>query len=176
MIEHAADALDDRQAEAEPARHLGALVEPLEFPEDHRGASMTGCRGRCRQTSTRSFPPRRRQPTSTRPFGVYLIALETRFCSSRRSSRRSERIASRAGHELQLEAFLAGQRGELDLELAQQIVDAEAGELRPHRAGVEPRDVEQRAEDLFDRLERGIDVVDEPRSSPSLPRRSHQRW
>ena len=33
----------------------------------------------------------------TRPVGVYLIALETRFCSRRRSSRRSERTVSEEG-------------------------------------------------------------------------------
>ena len=59
--------------------------------------------------------------------------------------------------------LLARERRELDLELAQQLVDAEADDLRLHRAGVEPRDVEQRAEDLLDRLERGIDVADESR-------------
>ena len=32
-----------------------------------------------------------------------------------------------------------------------------------HRAGVEPRNVEQRAEDFLDRLERGVDIADEPR-------------
>ena len=34
VIEHAGDPLDDRQAEAEPARHLGALIEPVEFTEN----------------------------------------------------------------------------------------------------------------------------------------------
>ena len=113
----------------------------------------------------RSLPPRRRQPTSTRPFGVYLIALETRFCSSRRSSRRSERTASEQGTNIEFEALLARQRREFDLELAQQLVDAEADEFRPHRAGVEPRNVEQRAENLLDRFERGIDVADQAAAS-----------
>ena len=36
-------------------------------------------------------------------------------------------------------------------------------DLRLHRAGVEPRNVEQRAEDLLDRVERGVDVADELR-------------
>ena len=35
--------------------------------------------------------------------------------------------------------------------------------LRPHRAGIEPRDIEQRAEDFLHGFERGIDVRDEPR-------------
>ena len=38
VVEHARDALDDRQAEPEAARHLGALVEPLELPEDQPSA------------------------------------------------------------------------------------------------------------------------------------------
>ena len=66
---------------------------------------------------------------------------------------------------LQIEALLARERGELDLELAQHVVDAEADDLRPHRAGVEPRHIEQRAEDFLDRLERGIDVADQAASS-----------
>ena len=33
VVEDARDALDDRQAEPEPARHLGALVEALELAE-----------------------------------------------------------------------------------------------------------------------------------------------
>ena len=59
--------------------------------------------------------------------------------------------------------FARGERREFDLDLAHQFVDAEADEFRPHRAGVEPRNVEQRAEDLLHRFERGIDVADQPR-------------
>ncbi len=35
-------------------------------------------------------------------------------------------------------------------------------ELGAHRAGVEPRNIEQRAENLLHRLERGVDIVDQP--------------
>src|SRR5262245_16908991 len=34
MVEHAPDALHDRQPKAETARHLGTLVEAVEFAED----------------------------------------------------------------------------------------------------------------------------------------------
>ena len=51
---------------------------------------------------------------------------------------------------------------EFELNLAHQFVDTEAREFRPQRAGVEARHIEQRAEDFLDRLERGIDVVDQP--------------
>ena len=106
---------------------------------------------------------RRRQPTSTRPLGVYLIAFETRFCSSRRSRRRSDLTASEQGMKTSCNPLSCASGVELDLELAQQFVDPEADELGPHRAGVEARDVEQRAKDLLDRVERGVDIADEAR-------------
>src|SRR5205085_5768470 len=34
VIEHARDALDDREPEPKPARHLRSLIEPLKFLED----------------------------------------------------------------------------------------------------------------------------------------------
>ena len=49
VVEHARDALDDRESEPEAARDLGALIEPMEFLEDHRAASRAECRGRCRR-------------------------------------------------------------------------------------------------------------------------------
>ena len=94
MPEHAPQALHDRQTEAKPARHLGALVEPMEFVE-HRRALALGMPRPVSQTSIRAVSPLRLAPISTRPRGVYLIALETKFCSNRRSSRRSERTARR---------------------------------------------------------------------------------
>ena len=109
----------------------------------------------------RNVLPRRRQPTSTRPDGVYLMALDTKFCTSRRSRRRSERTTSEQGTKLRSSPLAAGHRREFEIDLAHQFVDAEAGIVRPHRAGVEPRHVEQGAEDLLDRLERGVDIVDQ---------------
>ena len=63
VIEHARDALHDRQAEPEPARDLGALIEPVEFAEDRRASSIAECRGRCR---------RRRCAAGRRPDGSRL--------------------------------------------------------------------------------------------------------
>ena len=54
----------------------------------------------------RKASPRRRQPTSTRPCGVYLMALETRFWISRRSSRRSERTTSEHGTKVRSSRLL----------------------------------------------------------------------
>ena len=113
-------------------------------------------------TSIRTRDPLRRHPISTCPFGVYLIALETRFCRSRRNSRRSDRTASEDRHEHELQPLGARQRRKLDFKLAHQFVDAEIHDLRLHAAAVEPRNVEQRAEDFLDRFERGIDIADEP--------------
>ena len=53
----------------------------------------------------RSRPSRGRQPISTRPCGVYLIAFDTRFCNSRRSSRRSERTARVLGTKVSVSPF-----------------------------------------------------------------------
>ena len=91
------------------------------------------------------------------------MALETRFCSRRRISRRSVRMASSVGDEPKLEPLRAGERRELDLDHPHEIGDRRVGDLRPGRAGVETRDVEQRAEDLLDRLERHVDLAREIR-------------
>jgi hypothetical protein len=55
----------------------------------------------------------------------------------------------RAGHERQRQAFLPGQRRELDLELAQQFIHAETDEV-------------QCAENLLDCFEGCVDVADQP--------------
>ena len=67
----------------------------------------------------------------------------------------------RAVHEIEPQAFALRQRRELDLELPQDVIDPEADEFRLHRAGVEPRDVEQRADDLLDGIKRRVDIADE---------------
>ena len=104
-LEHAADALDDREAEPEAARDLGALVEALELAEHDASASRAECRGPYPRPRESRCAPRRRAPTSTRPVGVYLMALETRFCSRRRSRRRSERTVSEDGTKVRSRPF-----------------------------------------------------------------------
>ena len=47
-------------------------------------------------------------------------------------------------------------------------------DLRLHRAGIEPRDVEQRGQDLLDGLQRGVDVVGEASQSPVVAVALHQ--
>ncbi len=87
--------------------------------------------------------------------------METRFCSSRRIRRRSVRIASVVGDEPELEPLRARHRRELDLEHAHEVGDRDVGDLRPGRPGVEPRNIEQSAENLLDRLQRHVDVAGE---------------
>jgi hypothetical protein len=64
----------------------------------------------------------------------------------------------RARHEPQLQASVARQWHELDLELAQQVLDAKRRELWLHRAGIEPRNVEQRSDDFLDGLQRSVEI------------------
>ena len=128
-----------------------------------RASSIAGCRDRYRRRRCAGLPPPSRQPIRTRPCGVYLMAFEIRFCSSRRSSRRSDRTARVLGTKVSCESLLARERREFDLELAHQLVEAEGRNLRPHRAGIEPRNIEQRAENFLHGLERGVDVRDELR-------------
>ena len=69
----------------------------------------------------------------------------------------------RAGHEGQLQPLGARDRRELDLQRTHQVADPETGDRRRHGAGVEPRDIQQRAEDFLDRFQRIVDVFDQPR-------------
>ena len=97
MVEHAAEALDDRKAEAKAAGDPGALVEPPELLE-HRALPV----GRDAEPGVPHLDPNRARPRAgSRPapcrWSVYFSALETRFCSRRRISRRSVRIASLVG-------------------------------------------------------------------------------
>ena len=74
-------------------------------------------------------------------------------------SRRSVADGEPARDEPQVEPLGAGDRAKLDLQHAQEVDDRHVGDLRPHRAGVEARNVEQGAKDLLDRLQRDIDIA-----------------
>ena len=69
----------------------------------------------------------------------------------------------RRGNEDQIEALFARQRRIFELELAQHFVDPEGDDFRLHRAGIEPRNIEQRTEDFLHRVERRVDIGDELR-------------
>ena len=161
MVEHARDALHDREAKAQPARHLGAFVEPLKFAEDH---ALLGLRDA--EPGVENVDPQPSVAASAADQDTALrrvlhgVGDEILQQAPQQPAVRAH--AERAWHEGEVEAFRAREWRELELQLAQQFFDAEVGEFRPHGAGIEPRNVEQRPEDFFDRVERGIDIADQP--------------
>ncbi len=172
VVEHARDALDDGQAEARARARRARPGRGAGTRGRRPSAWMAGCRGRYPTPRRAACPRSRRQPTSTRPCGVYLMALETRFCSRRRSSRRSERTVSEQGTKASSRPFSRATGSNSSRSWFEDVVDAEARQLRLHRPGVEARDVEQRGEDLLDRLQRGVDVLGERRRRPPMRSRS----
>ena len=162
VVEHARDALDDRQAEAQAARHLGALIEAVEFLEDRLLLRMRDAEPGIVDVDAQPPAP---APAADQhaAVGRVLDGVGDQVLQQPAQQPAVGLHRERGGHEFELRALLLRQRREFDLELAQQLVDAEADDLGLHRAGIEPRDVEQRAEDLLDRVERGIDVADELR-------------
>jgi hypothetical protein len=154
MIEDAADAFHDREAEFEPARPA-RLIEPMKFTKI---ALLTAeCPDSIVDVDTNSS--RGRQPISTQPAGVYLIAFDTRFAAAAQQPPVGR--TARARHEGRFKSLRAPD--EFDLELAHHLVDAEVGDLRFHRAGIEPGDIEQGAQNLFHGFERGVDIGYQPR-------------
>src|SRR5690349_6828703 len=69
--------------------------------------------------------------------------------------------SQRVCNEHKFESFFPRERREFHLDLTQQLIDTEGAYFRLQSAGVESRDVEQRAEDFFNSFERSIDVADE---------------
>ena len=90
------------------------------------------------------------------------MAFDTRFCSSRRSRRRSDRTTREQGTKVRSSPFVAARGADLELDLAHQLVDTEACEFRAERAVVQARHIEERAEDFLHGLERSVDIVDQP--------------
>ncbi len=162
VVEHARDALHDREAEPEPARHLGALVEAMEFLEDRLLLGARDAEPGVVDVDAQPPPP---APAADQhaALGRVLDRVRDQVLQQPPQQPAVGSHRERAGHEVELQPLLLRQRREFDLELAQQLVDAEADDLGLHRAGVEPRDVEQRAEDFLDRVERGVDIADELR-------------
>ncbi len=125
VIEHARDALHDREAEPEAARDLRALIEPVEFAENlpllrlrNAEAGIVDVDAQpavCRPAADQHAALRRvldrvrdevlQQPAQQPPVGAH---------------------RARARHEGQREALLARERRELDFELAHHLVHAES--------------------------------------------------
>ena len=64
-------------------------------------------------------------------------------------------------HDAELEALRPRHRLEGERELRHQLAERDRAAFRFELAGVEPRNIEQRAEDFLDRLEGAVDVVGE---------------
>ena len=162
VVEHARNPLHDRQPEPEPARHLGALIEPVKFLEDRLplgdGNAEPGVVDVDAQMAV--VPAAADQHAALRRV-LDRVRHQVLQEPAQQPAVRLHR--QRAVHEIEPQALAVRQRRELDLELPQDLVDPQADEFRLHGAGVEPRDVEQRADDLLDRVERGIDIADELR-------------
>src|ERR1041385_1022360 len=124
VIEHARDALDDRQPEPKPARHLGTLIEAVKFVEDRAllrlwnpkpGVVDVEAQLAAVQPATDQDASLRRvldrvrdqilqKPPQEPPVGTY---------------------RARAGDELEPQPIAARQRGEFDFELTHQFVQPE---------------------------------------------------
>ena len=157
---HASDALDDRQSEAEAARDAGALVEavellehgaPLRLRDADAGVADIDAQARAAAPAADQHAARWRIFDRVRNQVLQQAPQQAPVGAHREPSR-----ARRRGRDLS-----RAPAARIPLRAAHQFVDAEIGHFRLHRAGIEPRNVEQRGEYLLDRFERGVDVADE---------------
>ena len=107
----------------------------------------------------RSRPPRRRQPTSTRPGGRVLdrvgdeVLQQPAAAAGGRSAPRASTARTSSSSPF---SRASGANSTSSWRSSSSM--RKSTNLGLHRAGIEPRNVEQRAEDLLDRLERGVDL------------------
>ncbi len=65
--------------------------------------------------------------------------------------------------QVQRQALLEGRRLEVQTQLAEDVADLEVLRIHRHAAAVDARDVEQFREQFFERIDRGVDAVDQVR-------------
>ena len=145
VVEHARDTLHDRKPEAKPARDAARPHRAAELAED--GLPL---RLRDPDAGVVDVDAQPRRAAGSRPargpLGVYLIALETRFSSSRRSSRRSERTVSEEAMNLSASPLARASGVKSTSSWRNSASMRRLCDLRLHRAGIEPRNIEQRAQ------------------------------
>ena len=160
MVEHARQPLDDRETQAKAARDPRALFEAVEFLEDlaalERGDADTGVVDPDLQPLAAAAAAD--QHAAAR--GVF-DGVGNKILQQPAQQRAVGLHRQRAGHEDELQPLGARDRRELDLQRAHQIGHLEARDRRRHRAGIEPGDVKQCAENLLDRFQRVVDVLGE---------------
>lgn len=140
----------------------GAFVQPRELLEHGAGNFDGGMPMPESITWMTTWLLRRRAPTSTLPVSVYLIAFDTRFCTSRRSRLGSDRTRRDVGITTSFQMLLARNRREVGLDASKQI-GSEPRRGRAHRPGVEPENVEHGAQNALHR-------------SAEAPNRCYARW
>ena len=158
MAEHATETLDDREAKPQAARDPRPLIEPLELLE-HRPLPVGG-------NAEPGVPDLDPHLAARAPAADQNAAFQRVF------QRIGDEVLQEAAHEAaigadrkrarreaQFQSLGPGERRELDLQRAHEVSDRHVGDFRPCRPGVEPRNVEKSAENLFDRLEREVDVA-----------------
>src|SRR5262249_6669628 len=147
-VQHAGEALDDRQTESQSARNFCALIQTMEFdkyvaPPGSRTAD-SGVVNVNPQLLAAPAASDKNAPLRRILDGVGNKVLD--------QSPQQTTIGSHhqpAWHESKVQSLGGGERGELHLDLTHQLIDAEAGELGSQGAGVKPRDIEQRAENFL---------------------------
>src|SRR5215468_831411 len=168
MIEHTRNALDNGESKPETAGDLGAPFKAMKFGEHSLALVRWNADSRIEDIDAQPLPaaaaadqnaPGSRildgvgnevlqHPTQQPPIGPYV---------------------ERTRHDDEIKALVASERRKIGLESAKQLVNPEACNFGFHRAGIQPRDLEQSGEDVLDGFERGVDVGNELRLAPTLP-------
>jgi hypothetical protein len=137
MVEHARQALDDREPKAQAARDPRALFQAVKFLEDlaalEHGNPDAGVVDADLQR--RAAPPATDQHAPLR--GVF-DGVGDEVLQQPAQHQTVGFRSQRAGHEDQLQALGARARRELDLQRAHQVRHLEARDRGRHGAGVEP--------------------------------------
>ena len=162
VVEHARQPFDDRQAKAEAARDPRALFEAVELLEDLAALGHGNADAGVVDADLQRLPVAAAADQHAPARGIF-DGVGDEILQQPPQQRAVGLHRQRAGHEGQLQPLGAGDRRELDLERAHQVGHLEARDRGRHRAGIEPRDVQQRAENLLDRLQRVVDVLDQAR-------------
>ena len=170
MAEHAADAVDDGQPQPQAAVALQAAgVAAAELEED---LLALGLLDTAAGIGNADFEPLPAAPAAEQDATARRIAngVAEQVAHYPRQQRQVGIDHRRAGHIAQHQA--AG-RGHLAVLLGQRIEQLGGGErrhIRRQHAGIESRDIHQRAEQRLDVLQRAADMPHQP------PRLRRQRW
>ena len=162
VIEHSRETFDDGQSEPEAARDARALFEAVKLLEDlaaldrrHADAGivnddlqrLSAASAADQHTALQGIFDRvgdqvLQQPPQHQTIGFH---------------------RQRTRYEGQFDSLGACDRRELDFERTHQVADLEAADRRRHGAGVEPGNIQQRAEDFLDGFQRVVNILHQPR-------------